>query len=123
MHTVKSALKSRIEITRTVYWLDNKTALCWIQNRGEWKQFLRHRVNEILHDWKHCPGEENVADIGSRGIGAKGISESDVWSHGPKWLSKGKDTWPLSESAVTYTTKSKVEEKGARSKVSPISSV
>ena len=34
-----------------------------------------------------------------------------VWSHGPKWLSKGEDAWPLSESAVTYTTESKVEEK------------
>ena len=34
-----------------------------------------------------------------------------MWSHGPKWLSKGEDAWPLSESAVTYTTESKVEEK------------
>ena len=32
-------------------------------------------------------------------------------SHGPKWLSKAEDAWPLSESAVTYTTESKVEEK------------
>ena len=116
MHMVKSALKSQIEITRTVYWLDSKTALCWIQNRGEWKQFVRHRVDEILqlsekHDWKHCPGEENVADIGSRGIGALQLSQSDVWSHGPKWLSKGEDAWSLSESAVTYTAESKVDEK------------
>ena len=74
VHTVKSALKLHLEISRTTYWLDSKTALCWIQNQGEWKQFVRHRVNEILqlskkHDWRHCPGEDNVADIGSRGIG------------------------------------------------------
>ena len=40
-------------------------------NKGEWKQFVRHRENEILRltnkeDWGHCPGVENLADIGSR---------------------------------------------------------
>ena len=43
----------------------------WINNKGEWKQFVRHRVNEILKlsdkaNWGHCPGEQNPADIGSR---------------------------------------------------------
>ena len=72
METVKNALESQLEISQTKYWLDDKTVLCWIQNRGEWKQFVRHRVNEILKltckkDWGHCPGEENPADIDSRG--------------------------------------------------------
>ena len=77
METVKKALESQLQISRVKYWLDSKTALCWIQNRGEWKQFVRHRVNEILKlsykkDWGHCPGEENPADIGSRGtLGSK----------------------------------------------------
>ena len=44
-------------------------------DRGEWKQFVQHRVSEILqpsekHDWKHCRGRDNVADIGSCMIGA-----------------------------------------------------
>ena len=38
-------------------------------NRGEWKQFVRHHVNEILKassksDWSYCSSEENPADIG-----------------------------------------------------------
>ncbi|RUA05998.1 MAG: hypothetical protein DSY43_03210 [Gammaproteobacteria bacterium] len=48
MHTVKEALKSQKEIDKTTYWLDSMTALYWIMNRGEWKQFVRHRVEEIL---------------------------------------------------------------------------
>ena len=28
--------------------LDSKTALYWIFNNGNWKQFVPHRVNEIL---------------------------------------------------------------------------
>ena len=70
MDTVKLALESQLKLNRVRYWLDSRTALCWIQNRGEWKQFVRHRVNEILkltnkEHWGHCPGEENPADISS----------------------------------------------------------
>ena len=61
MDTVKLALESQLKVNRVRYWLDSSTALCWIQNRGEWKQFVRHRVNEILkltnkEHWGHCPG-------------------------------------------------------------------
>ena len=68
VNTVKKALEAQVSLTGTRYWLDSKTAICWIQNRGEWKQFVRHRVNEILRlsnkeEWRHCPGEENPADI------------------------------------------------------------
>ena len=94
METVKNAVESQLEISRTKYWLDDKTVLCWIQNWGEWKQFVRHRVNEILKlthkkDWGHCPGEENPADIGSRGM-----LGSRLWWCGPKWLTQTEDEWP-----------------------------
>ena len=71
MKSVKDALENHVCIDYTYYWLDSMTALYWIKNTGEWKQFLSHRVNEILKlttkgDWGHCPGKENFADIGSR---------------------------------------------------------
>ena len=37
MNTVKRALETQVSVTGTRYWLDSKTATCWIQNRGEWK--------------------------------------------------------------------------------------
>ena len=72
MSTVKTALEAQVNLDGTRYWLDSRTAICWIQNKGEWKQFVRHRVNEILElstkdEWRHCPREHTPADIGSRG--------------------------------------------------------
>ena len=73
MHTVKNALRSQRKLNGVKFWLDSKTALSWIQNKSEWKQFVRHRVNEILklsnkEDWAYCSTEENPADLGSRGV-------------------------------------------------------
>ena len=69
MRTVKNALSSQVQVQQTKFWSDSMTALYWIMNRGEWKQFVRHRVNEILKsssksDWRYCPSEENPADFG-----------------------------------------------------------
>ena len=100
VNTVKNALEAEVEISRTCLWLERKTALWWIANNGEWKQFVRHRVNEILKvtakkdEWAHCPGVENPADIGSRGERALKLKESELWWKGPAWLCK-----PESETA------------------------
>ena len=48
MSTVKNALSSQVQVQQTKFWSDSMTALYWIMNRGEWKQFVRHRINEIL---------------------------------------------------------------------------
>ena len=76
MNTVHNALSPQMRIDEMYYWTDSKTALYWIQNRNEWKQFVQHRVNEILtlssnEKWRHCPGAENPADLGSRGVTGK----------------------------------------------------
>ena len=62
--------------------------LNWINNKGEWKQFVRRRVNEILKktrksDWGYCNSEENPAEIGSRGVEAFELSEAKLWWNGP----------------------------------------
>ena len=81
MHSVGKALES--QLYRRL-WLDSKTALCWIENRGEWKQFVKHRVNEIFRltsktEWWHCPGVENPADLGSWGTTATKLKENSIW--------------------------------------------
>ena len=105
MDTVKKALEAQVKLSGTRYWLDSKTALCWIKNREEWKQFVRHRVNEILklsdkEDWSHCPGEDNPADIGSRGASPSKLRDSALWWNGPQWLSEEEDKWPPKEKLI-----------------------
>lgn len=106
METVGNALKEEVHITSTRQWLDSKTALWWINNKGEWKQFVRQRVNEILRltrkeDWAHCPGEQNPADMGSRGERASKLKENELWWKGSAWLSGPKDAWPDSRICET----------------------
>ena len=72
VNMTRNALQWQLKIDGVRFWLDSKMAQSWIQNKGEWKQFVRHRVNEILsltnkEEWAYCPTGENPADLGSRG--------------------------------------------------------
>ena len=112
---VESALASQVSVKRSKLWLDSQTALFWIMNRGEWKQFVKHRVNEILKlseksDWRYCPSHENPADIGSRGMSASELKQSVLWWQGPAWLADPEDSWPL-ERPISPTNESQGEEK------------
>ena len=70
MNTVRNALQSQLKVDGVRFWLHSKTALSWIRNRGEWKQFVRHKVDAILtltnkEEWAYCSTVENPADLGS----------------------------------------------------------
>ena len=115
MNTVRSALSSQVKIDSVKYWLDSKTALYWIYNNGQWKQFVQHRVNEILRlsrsdEWGHVSGVDNPADLGSRGVTASQLRDSKLWWEGPHWLRKGKAHWPK-DILVTDSDEVKEERK------------
>ena len=84
-------------------------------NNGEWKQFVRHRVNEILKvtkkdEWAHCPGKENLADIGSRGERALKLKESELWWKSPAWLCNPESEWPKSEISETAQSNEEIKK-------------
>ena len=115
MDAVRRALESEYEFEGARYWTDSKTVLCWVSNPGSWKQFVQHRVDEILRvssksDWGHCPGIENPADLGSRGVLITELKNSNLWWTGPSWLKGTPSDWPSLETSVP-TMESKVEEK------------
>ena len=115
MNAVRQALESEYKFEGVRYWTDSKTVLCWISNTGSWKQFVQHRVDEILRvsskcDWGHCPGIENPADLGSRGVLVTELKNSSLWWTGPPWLKGTPTDWPSLEK-VSPTLESKVEEK------------
>lgn len=53
MQTMKNTLQPQLKIDGLRFWLDSKTALTWIQNKGEWKQFTPHRVEQDFEVDRH----------------------------------------------------------------------
>jgi hypothetical protein len=90
---VKNALTG-FPISGLHAWLDSTVALYWIQNGGDFKQFVANRVSKIQqHDeiiWHHVPTTDNPADLGSRG---GSVIDHILWWKGPKWLSHRQE-WP-----------------------------
>ena len=41
--------------------------------------------------WHHCARGQNPADLLTRGISAKQLTNSTIWWHGPSWLLKSVD--------------------------------
>ena len=114
---VEKALQSRIAINSAHLWSDCITALYWIKGEREWSQFVQNRVKDILRlttreNWNQCPGVENPADLGSRGVTATTIKNSRLWWQGPEWLSRVPEKWPLMN--VEPTPESQVEIKASR---------
>ena len=63
----------------------------------QWKTFVTNHVAEIQftwdpHHWRHCSGEDNPADLLTRGVPSKLLTKSDLWWNGPSWLASS--CWP-----------------------------
>ena len=96
---VRETLSSVISIQETFCWTDSMTAFYWIRSSKEYKQFVQNRIDEIhkltdVSDWQHCPGEDNPADIGSRGFLASELKTSRIWLKGPQWLCGPPENYP-----------------------------
>lgn len=97
-----NSVKEAFESMKTYYWTDSMVALCWIKNKEPWSTFVGNRVKEIrqysdVSDWRHIPGETNVAaDLLSRGCNFHALKASQWWN-GPQWLLKPESAWPLSK--------------------------
>lgn len=50
--TVKRALEKEVRIDEVTLLSGSQTVLRWIENRNEWKVFMKHSVNEILKKTK-----------------------------------------------------------------------
>ncbi|EPB71744.1 hypothetical protein ANCCEY_09146 [Ancylostoma ceylanicum] len=88
-----------LPISKTVIWSDSSVALSWIKNEKELPSFIRNRTKTIKEsapnsDLRYVPGNENPADVGSRGTTAQELISFKLWWEGPTFLSQARDQWP-----------------------------
>ena len=101
--------ESRLVPSEVHAWTDSMTVRHWInQPSYRWKTFVANRVSEIQQIskdesvvWHHCPGQDNPADIVSRGATVKELKDR-MWLHGPQWLTRT-DLWPVERLTSTGT--------------------
>jgi hypothetical protein len=84
-------------------WSDAQVVLGWIKgDPSRWKPFVANRVCEIQRitnpsQWFHCRGNQNPADLLTRGVSADTLMKSELWSHGPSFLKHLSDVTEVNE--------------------------
>ena len=86
---------SGFPVSKVVAWSDSTVTLHWIKENGQYKQFVKNRVDKIRCKtpitWRYVNTEENPADLGSRGC--EGHHLTETWFKRPLWL-KDDSEWP-----------------------------
>lgn len=101
-HLYEKVAKNITVATKCRFWTDSTIVVCWLSSSpSRWKQFVANRVSEIQHItkgsvWNHVAGEDNPADIISRGMSPAQLQYESRWFHGPKWLMSDEHYWPSS---------------------------
>ena len=101
--TIYSELSPRI--SNCYFWTDSEIVLTWINKpSNQLKTFVANRIAAIQHKtvekgfrWKWVAGEQNPADIASRGIYAANLIQNELWWNGPHWLTTNEGDWPKSD--------------------------
>lgn len=84
------------------YWTDSTIVIHWLKkNIQSLKPFVANRIETILstsnvESWRHVPGNQNPADLLSRGCSSEQLREERLWWNGPHWLLQSSDCWPRS---------------------------
>lgn len=95
---VKQALRCRID--QVFHWTDSSVVLSWLEAEPRsLKTFVSNRVGAIQElspggMWRHIPGDQNPADLASRGVDPQQLCNSALWWQGPSFLSHDISTWP-----------------------------
>ena len=93
--------ESRIQFKSVHFFTDSTITLAWIKSPSRaFKPFVSARIGEIQSNstpsqWRHIPGEVNVADDLSRGISVQDLKGR--WSEGPEFLRLPEELWPQPE--------------------------
>ncbi|UYV63366.1 hypothetical protein LAZ67_2003863 [Cordylochernes scorpioides] len=78
-----------LNINKVTLWSDSTIVLSWLASEhSRWKPYVSNRVKNIKElipcRWKHVKGEDNPADLASRGISLDQLLDLELWWHG--WI-------------------------------------
>ncbi|XP_033225965.1 uncharacterized protein LOC117178650 [Belonocnema kinseyi] len=102
-HKVITSLDMKFDYS--IFWCGSTITLAWIKGPSyKWETYVSNRstkIQELTKEgiWNHVSSSDNPADIISRGINPAGLLTSDLWWHGPAWLSRDPDNWPTPQTA------------------------
>ena len=88
-----------IPVVSSTFWTDSTIVLSYLHNDSKrYKVFVANRVSEIRQNstpsqWRHVSGDDNPADVLSRGCCVSDMPQ--IWFHGPSFLSDYKSNWPV----------------------------
>nr|XP_041630604.1 uncharacterized protein LOC121502051 [Drosophila kikkawai] len=88
-------------------WTVSTIVLAWLNKPPcQWTTFVANRVTKIAQNtdasqWSHVRSEHNPADLASRGVAAEELATSELWWHGPSWLTQPQDSWPAPYESVS----------------------
>lgn len=80
-------------------WTDSAVVLAWLNSQeNRLKTYVANRISQIKEvteprQWNQVKTNENPADIISRGVSARELMCSQMWWHGPIWLSLPEAQW------------------------------
>ena len=93
---------------RIFYWTDAMDVIFWLNSPKKMKVFVQNRVASILQlsqpgQWHHIRGEDNPADLGTRGMSMIALEACDLWWKGPGFLQQLTTDVPLPSLFITGT--------------------
>ena len=87
-----------LQLITSCFWTDSEIVLAYIRNDTKrFKTFVANRVSQIRRvsepdQWFHIPGNQNPADVLSRGCSTDNVPE--MWLRGPDFIWDYKCNWP-----------------------------
>ncbi len=89
-----------LTIDKKILWSDSQCVLHWLRTNKKMPVFVENRLREIKSvkkvTFRFIEGKQNPADMGTRPMKWEDfINSENMWFHGPEFLVKKEEQWPI----------------------------